>query len=61
LNRAWFCGLARQIYDYDHEIYWVNNFVINDEIKRNKIKGLKKKKKKPGARSRPSGPAHLGL
>jgi hypothetical protein len=27
-----------------------NNFVINDKIERNKIKGIKKKKKKLGAR-----------
>jgi hypothetical protein len=31
------------------------------KLKEIKLKDLKKKKKKPGARSRPSGPAHLGL
>jgi len=39
-----------------------NNFVINDEIERNKIEGLKIKTKKGQVHeSRPSGPAHLGL
>jgi hypothetical protein len=37
-----------------------NNFLINDKIERNKIKGLKKKKDQVHD-SRPSGPAHLGL
>jgi hypothetical protein len=38
-----------------------NNFIINDEIERNKIKELKKKKKDQVHNSRPSGPANLGL